>query len=214
MGRTAGLDPGRTGVLIVDPQNDFLSEGGAVWDLVGDGVKETKVVEHLVDLRKAAGAAGVPVFYSPHYYTDEEYERWKHLNPIDQLMFDRKMFRSGTWGAKFHPDLEPDENTVVLAPHKGLSNFWTGDTALQLRQRGIQTIVLAGMSANLCVESHLRDATENGFDVIVVKDATTGPGPEATQAAHTNYGLIANEVATTEEVARRLAEATTGQPGP
>lgn len=208
MGDEAEIDPARTAVLIVDPQNDFLSEGGAVWDLVGKGVEETNVVEHLVTLREAAREADIPVFYSPHYYTDEEYERWEHLNPIDQLMFDRKMFHAGTWGAEFHPELEPDENTVVLAPHKGLSNFWTGDTALQLRQRGIQTILLAGMSANLCVESHLRDATENGFDVIVLRDATTGPGPEATQAALTNYGLIANEVATTEDIAQRLARAS------
>lgn len=208
MGEKLEIDPAKTGVLIVDPQNDFLSEGGAVWDLVGEGVNETKVLEHLVDLRKAAKASGIPVFYSPHYYTDEEYERWQHLNPIDELMFDRKMFREGTWGAEFHPDLEPDENTIILAPHKGLSNFWTGDTSLQLRQRGIQTIILAGMSANLCVESHLRDATENGFDVVVVKDATTGPGPDATQAAYTNYGFIASEVTTTEEIARRLKEAT------
>ncbi|MFQ5552359.1 MAG: cysteine hydrolase [Thermoplasmata archaeon] len=203
MGKIA-LEKGSTAVLITDPQNDFLSEGGVVWDMVGEGVKETKVVEHLVKIREAAKAAGIPVFYSPHYYTDEEFARWQHLNPIDQLMFDRKMFREGTWGAEFHPDLEPDENTVVLHSHKGLSNFWTGDTALQLRQRGIQTIILGGMSANLCMESHLRDATENGFDVIAVRDATTGPGPEATQAAYTNYGLIANEVVTTEEILERL----------
>ncbi len=201
------LDPARTAVLIIDPQNDFLAEGGVVWDLVGKGVKETRVVEHLVDLRNTAREAGVPVFYSPHYYTDDEFKKWKHLNPIDRLMFDRKMFRKGTWGAEFHPQLVPDDNTFVLAPHKGLSNFWTGDTNIQLRQRGIQTIILAGMSANLCVESHLRDAAEHSFDVIVVKDATTGAGPEATQAAYINYGFIADEVVTTDEINRRLREA-------
>jgi nicotinamidase-related amidase len=190
--------------LIIDPQNDFLSEGGVVWDLVGKGVKETKVVEHLVQLKQTAKEAGVPVFYSPHYYTENEFKSWKHLNPIDKIMFDRRMFNKGTWGADFHPELKPDENTFVLAPHKGLSNFWTGDTNIQLRQRGIQTIVLAGMSANLCVESHLRDAVEHGFDVIAVKDATTGAGPENTQAAYTNYALIASEVATTENIVKRL----------
>lgn len=198
------LNLDKTGVLIIDPQNDFLSEGGVVWDLVGKGVKETKVVEHLVQLKNAAKEAGVPVFYSPHYYTDDEFKTWKHLNPIDKLMFERKMFRKGSKGAEFHPQLQPDENTVVLAPHKGLSNFWTGDTNIQLRQRGIQTIILAGMSANLCVESHLRDAAEHGFDVIAVRDATTGAGPEATQAAYTNYGFIANEVITTDEIVKRL----------
>jgi nicotinamidase-related amidase len=193
-------------LLIIDPQNDFLSDRGAVWDLVGKGVKETKVVEHLVKLRVRANEVGVPVVYSPHYYTDEEYKSWSHLNPIDKLMFERKMFRKGSWGAEFHPQLQPDENTIVLSPHKGLSNWWTGDINTQLRQRNIQNIILAGMSANLCVESHLRDAVEHGFDVIVVKDATTGPGSEATQAAYTNYGFIANEVVTTDEIVRRLKE--------
>ena len=200
----AHLDRSRTALLIIDPQNDFLSEGGVAWPLVGDGVKNTKVVEHLVELRSAAKKAGVPVFYCPHLYNENEFATWKHLNPIDKMMFDGKMFHSGTWGAEFHPDLVPDDNTFVLAPHKALSGFWSGDAAIQLRQRNIDTIVLAGMSANLCVESNLRDAVENGFEVLVVKDATTGPGPDATQAAMVNYGLIANEVVTTDEITQRL----------
>ena len=203
----SNLDTSRTALLIIDPQNDFLSEGGVAWDLVGDGVKNTKVVEHLVELREAAKKAGMPVFYCPHYYSDNEFATWKHLNPIDKLMFDRKMFLKPGWGSDFHPDLVPDENTFVLSPHKALSGFWAGDIAIQFRQRGIDTIILAGMSANLCVESHLRDAEENGFEVLVVKDATTGPGPEATQAAMVNYGLIANEVVTTDDITGRLREA-------
>ncbi|MCH8065814.1 MAG: cysteine hydrolase [Chloroflexi bacterium] len=203
----ANLDLSRTALLIIDPQNDFLSEGGVGWDLVGEGVKNTKVVEHLVELRNAANVAGVPIFYCPHYYSDNEFATWKHLNPIDKLMFDGKMFRKPGWGADFHPDLEPDENTFVLSPHKGLSGFWAADITIQFRQRDIDTIILAGMAANLCVESHLRDAEENGFEVLVVKDATVGPGAEATQAAYVNYGLIANEVVTTDEITERLREA-------
>ncbi|MDP6402230.1 MAG: isochorismatase family cysteine hydrolase [SAR202 cluster bacterium] len=201
------IDLKRTGLLIVDPQNDFLSDGGVVWDLVGAIVKENQVVPHLVQLLKAATDAGIPVVYSPHYYTDNEFESWKHLNPIDQLMFDRKMFRTGTWGSEFHPDLQPEGNTYVASPHKALSGFWTNDVGIQLRQRNVDTIILAGMSANLCVESHLRDAEENGFEVFVVKDATAGPGPEATQAAYINYGLIANGVVTTDEIVATLKEA-------
>ena len=100
------LDLTKTTLIIVDPQNDFLSEGGVVWDLVGKGVKETQVVEHLVELKKTAKEVGIPVFYSPHYYSDEEFKNWTHLNPIDKLMFDRKMFKKGTWGAEFHPQLQ------------------------------------------------------------------------------------------------------------
>ena len=87
-------------------------------------------------------------------------------------MFEQKMFVQGTFGHDFHPELKPDSNIVVLNPHKGLGNFWTGDAALNLRMFGIETIILYGMSANMCVESHARDAIETGFEVIIVADAT------------------------------------------
>jgi nicotinamidase-related amidase len=119
-------------------------------------------------------------------------------------MFERRMFDVAGKGAAIVPELAPGDNTFVLSAHKALSGFWANDINLQLRQRNIQTIVLAGMSANLCVESHLRDAAENGFDVIVVKDATAGAGEEATHAAYVNYGFIASEVATSDEVVEAL----------
>ncbi len=198
------IDPARTALLIVDPQNDFLSEDGAVWDLVGEEVRRNNVVEHLVQLRRAAEEVGIPVFYSPHYFNAREYAEWRHLNPIDRVMFERRMFDVSGKGADFLPELAPSERTFVLSPHKALSGFWANDVQLQLRQRDVQTIILAGMSANLCVESHLRDAAENGFDVVVVEDATAGAGEAATQAAYVNYGFIATEVVTTAEVLEAL----------
>ncbi len=198
------LDLKSTAILITDPQNDFLSEGGAVWDLVGSEVQKYNVVEKLNQLRKTAKKIGIPVFYSPHIYTENEYQTWKHLNFIDKVMFERKMFNKGTWGADFHSELKPDENTIVLSPHKGLSNFHTGDINTQLRQRDVKTLIIAGMSANLCVESHVRDAAEHAFNVITVKDATAGAGEAATQAAHTNFGFLSDEVVTTEEIVKRL----------
>ena len=173
---------------------------------MGEMVEENQVVPDLVQLRDTAAEIGIPVLYSPHYYTDKEFESWRRLNPIDKLMFDRRMFDTAGTGADWHPDLKPDDNTFVVSPHKALSGFWSNDVSIQLRQRNIDTIILAGMSANLCVESHLRDAEENGFEVIVVKDATAGPGREATEAAYLNYGLIANEVVTTEEIVSRMKE--------
>ena len=71
------IDKSETALVIVDPQNDFLSEGGAVWDLVGEDVVKNNVVENLIKLRNAATEAGIPIFYSPHYYTEYEYENWK-----------------------------------------------------------------------------------------------------------------------------------------
>ncbi len=143
------------------------------------------------------------VFYSPHYY-DKEYKDWKDINVIDSVMFERKMFSRGSWGAEFHPEMAPGEDTVVCAPHKGLSGFHTSDVDIQLRKRGIDTVLLCGMSANLCVESHLRDAEERGYQVIAINDATAGPGEDAYKAALTNYGFIAHESVTADEVISRL----------
>jgi len=201
------IDLSKTAIFITDPQNDFLSEGGAAWGLVGEEVIADKVVEHQIALVAAAKEVGIPTFYSPHTYTEMDYANWKLLNPIDKLMFDIDMFHQGTWGHEFHPDLVPNDVTVVMNPHKGLSNFHAGDAKMQLRQYGIETLIMAGMSANLCVESHLRDAVENGFEVIVIADATAGAGPHAKNAAVINFEFIANEVTTTEDIIKRLNEA-------
>ena len=119
-------------------------------------------------------------------------------------MFDRKMFDRNSSGSDFHPDLAPDDATILCAPHKNLSGFHTSDIDIQLRKRDIKTIYLCGMSANLCVESHLRDAEENGYEVIVINDATAAPGEDAYKAALVNFGFIAHESITAEEALSRF----------
>ncbi|ERG94286.1 cysteine hydrolase family protein [Haloquadratum walsbyi] len=201
------IDADSTALLITDPQIDFLKPDSVVWDKVGETVEENAVVNKLVALREAAREGNVPVVYSPHEYTDDEFDSWEKLNTIDQIMFDTRMFDADGKGSDFVPELSPDDNTFVLSPHKQLSGFWSNDVGTQLRQRGIDTLVLAGMSANLCVESHLRDAVENGFEVITVTDATAAAGQDALEAAHTNFGFIAHETVTTEQATDRLATA-------
>ena len=197
----ASLNSSSTALVVIDPQNDFLSEGGVVWDLVGDLVVKNQVVKKLKTLIATAKKAGVAVVYVPHYY-DKEYQAWGNNNFIDRVMFER-----GKWGSEFHPELEPDDETILCAPHKNLSGFHTSDVDIQLRKRGIDTIVLCGMSANLCVESHLRDAEEKGYEVLVVNDATAAAGEDAYKAALTNYGFIAHESISTEQALQSLGEA-------
>jgi nicotinamidase-related amidase len=159
------IDADRTALVIIDPQNDFLSEGGVVWDLVGEGVVQNDVVNRLKKLIAAAKSAGIDVVYVPHYY-DKEYTAWKNNNFIDTMMFERRMFESGKWGAEFHPDLVPDDDTILCAPHKNLSGFHTSDVDIQLRKRGIDTILLADMPArrmvsNLTFETPRNEATQS-----------------------------------------------------
>lgn len=203
------IDLKRTAIFITDPQNDFLSEGGAANALVKDDLIRHNVIPHQVQLCKTAKELGMKVFYSPHMYTEKDYRDWprRKMNAIDKAMFSLNMYKEGTWGWDFHPDLKPDENTIVMNPHKGLTNFWSGDAVIQLRMHEIDTLVMAGMACNLCTESHCRDATENGFEVIIVADAVAGPGPLSHKAALVNYEFIANEVVTTDQIVKRLKAA-------
>jgi nicotinamidase-related amidase len=196
----------KAALVIVDPQNDLLSSDGAMWDLVGDGVRDSRVVEHLVELRNAARLAEIPIVYSPHEIGRTDHREWRHLNFLDRVLHERRIFDSQSSGTDWFPELEPDADTIVCSPHKTLSGFWTSDIATQLRRRDIQTIVLAGMIANLCVESHLRDAIECGFDVVVVSDATCGTSEDATKASLATFDLLATEVVTTAHLVEVLGQ--------
>ena len=207
-----------TAVVITDPQNDFLSEKGVTWELVGDSVRENKTVENIERIVKAAKVNGFEVFISPHYYYPTDHS-WKFGGTVEKIMHEIKMFdRSGAlnldgfsgsgadWLERYKSLIE-DGKTIVVSPHKvyGPEN---NDLILQLRKRNISKIILGGMSANLCVEAHLREFLEQGFEVTVVKDATAGARhPElgdGYKAALVNFGYIANAVLSTDEVEKAM----------
>lgn len=206
------VEAGRTAVLITDPQNDFLSPNGVVWGVVGDSVIKNNTVENIENLMKTAKAEGIPVFISPHYYFPTDHG-WKFEGALERLMHNVGMFdRKGAlttegfegsgadWLERYKPYSE-DGETVITSPHK-VYGPETNDLVLQLRKRGISKIILGGMSANLCTESHLRELLEQGFEVAVVKDATAAAIVEegnGYDAALVNFRFIANTVWTTEQ---------------
>ena len=214
------FDPKRIALVITDPQNDFLSPKGVTWGVVGKSVEANGTVGNIEQLLRAAKAAGIEVFISPHYYYPTD-KGWRFEGALEVLMHNINMFaRKGAlsldgfqgsgadWLERYKPYIE-DGRTVVASPHKvyGPQN---NDLVLQLRKRGIDQVILAGMSANLCVESHLRDLLERGFEVAVVKDATAAaqlPELDGYAAAVTNFRFIANEVLTTGQVVQRLSGA-------
>jgi nicotinamidase-related amidase len=210
-----------TALLITDPQNDFLSPEGVTWDLVGQSVTENKTVENIEALFKAAKENGIRVFISPHYYYPTDHG-WKFEGTLEKVMHDLGMFdRKGAldlegfegsgadWLEQYKPYIE-DGITVISNPQKvyGPEN---NDLVLQLRKPGIGRVILGGMSANLCVEAHLRELLEQGFEVIVVKDATaaavTPDLGDGYAAAVTNFQFIANAVVTTEEAVSAISAA-------
>ncbi len=209
------IEKGRTALLITDPQNDFLSPDGVAWGVVGKNVTENNTVENIETLLKTAKAGDIPVFISPHYYYAHDHG-WKFEGALERLMhnigmFDRKGALSvegfegsgADWLDRYKPYIQ-DDKTIVSSPHK-VYGPETNDLVLQLRKRGIDKVILGGMSANLCVESHLRELLEQGFEVAVVADATAAAQVEEGDgfaAASVNYRFLANTVWTTEEAAR------------
>jgi nicotinamidase-related amidase len=206
------IDPERTALVITDPQKDFLSPDGVTWGVVGESVTENNTVENIETLLKTARENGIPIFISPHYYYPTDHG-WKFEGALEALMHSIGMFNrkgpldlegfqgSGAdWLARYKPYIENAE-TVVVSPHK-VYGPESNDLALQLRKRGIDKVILAGMSANLCVESHMRELLEQGFEVAVVKDATAAAKVEEGDgyaAALVNFRYMANAVWTTAE---------------
>ncbi len=208
-----------TAIVFIDPQNDVLSEKGANWGAVGASVTENRTVENMERIFKAAKAKGYEVFISPHYFYPTD-SGWKMNGPLETDEFETRTFaRSGPlnltgfansgadWLDRFKPYIE-DGKTIVVGPHK-VFGPQTNDLVLQLRKRGIGKIILGGMLANMCVEAHLRDLLEQGFEVAAVKDATAGPRHpvwgDGYQAAIINYRFLAHAVLSTDEAIDRMA---------
>ena len=211
---------GRTALLITDPQNDFLSPDGVTWGVVGKSVTENNTVENIDTLFATAKANNMPVFVSPHYYYPTDHG-WHFEGALEALMhnigmFDRKgalttegFEDSGADWLKQYKKYINDGETVVSSPHK-IYGPETNDLVLQLRKRGIEKVILGGMSANLCTESHMRELMEQGFEVAVVSDATAAAIVEegnGYESALVNFRFIANTVWTTEEAVNQIKDA-------
>jgi len=207
------LDVSRAALVVTDPQIDFLSPDGVTWGVVGASVKRNNTVENLERLFKAAKSRDMTVAISPHYYYPTD-KGWRFEGALEKLMHKIGMFdRKGPLttegfegsGADFMPQYKPyihDGKTIIASPHK-LYGPEHNDLALQLRKYGVDQVVLAGMSANLCTESHMRELLEQGFEVAVVKDATAAamlPEGDGYLAALTNFRYMANALWTTDEV--------------
>ena len=218
-------DPGfvidkTTAIVITDPQNDFLSPDGVTWGVVGESVTKNGTVENLETLFKLAKANGIQVFVSPHYYYKHDHT-WKFEGSLEKLMHNINMFDRGDQlnkegfdgsGADFlerYKKYIDQDFVTVVGPHK-IYGPEQNDLSLQLRKQKVDKVILAGMSGNLCVESHLRELLEDGFEVAVVGDATASailPGLDGNAAAQTNFRFVASHVYETAELAEAFSNA-------
>jgi nicotinamidase-related amidase len=196
-----------TGLLVIDPYNDFISEGGKVWDRLKGVAEANDCVPHMIQVLNAARAAAIRVFYVPHRrYRPGDYETWKYIAPIQKASWSRKTFEYGTWGGEFRGEFEPQPGDIVAMEHWGSSGFANTDLDLQLRKHGIHRLIVIGLIAHTCVDSTVRYAAELGYDVTMVKDATASySGKEMSAALEVTIPNYATAIVTTDEIVSAIS---------
>jgi nicotinamidase-related amidase len=198
-----------TALLLVDPYNDFLSEGGKVYPRLKPIADEVGLLDNLRRLDGAIRAAGIQVAIAPHRrWEPGDYEDWDHPNPTQQRIMHQHQFARGEWGGEWHPDFAPKLGDIVAKEHWGQSGFANTDLDFRLKQKGITHVIVVGLLANTCIDTTARYAMELGYHVTLVRDATAAFSHELMHAAHElSAPTFAHAILTTDEVIAALPKA-------
>ena len=194
-----------TALLIIDPYNDFMSEGGKLYKQTLETAKEAGFYENMRKLIPAVRAAGIGVFIVPHHRAvNGDYDNWLAVTSSQRGSARSMLFAAGTWGGDWHPEFGPKPGDVIIKEHWAQSGFANTDLDQQLKQHGIRKVILVGFIANTCVESTGRFAMEPGYHVTLVKDATAAFSKEGMTAAQVNAPTFAHAIKTTSELIQAL----------
>jgi len=200
-------DKDLTALLVIDPYNDFISEGGKLWDRLKGVAEANKCVPHMLRVLDAVRKAKLRVFYALHRrYRPGDYESWKYIAPIQKAAWSHKTFEYGTWGGEIRPEFEPQPGDMVALEHWGSSGFANTDLDSQLRRYGIDKLIIMGLIAHTCVEATVRYAAELGYEVTIIKDAMADYSDKEMHAAlDINIPNYANAIVTTNEIVESIS---------
>jgi nicotinamidase-related amidase len=198
-----------TALLFVDPYNDFLAEKGKLWPTIEKVARAVDLHGNLRAVLMAARAAHLPVFIVPHHrYGPNDLDGWDHPTPYQQASAQMQTFARSDWGGEWFPEFAPRADDVVVKEHWGSSGFANTDLDLQLKQKSITHVILVGLIANTCIETTGKFASELGYHVTLVCDATAAASVEAMHSAHEINGpTFAHAILTTKVVVAALTAA-------
>ncbi|MGE3492426.1 MAG: isochorismatase family cysteine hydrolase [Vicinamibacterales bacterium] len=198
---------GRSALLLVDPYNDFLSAGGKFWPMVEGVANDVGLIANLQAAVAAVREAGLPVVFVPHRRSEPgDYRTWDHPNPYQLATSDMQPFAKGTWGGEWRPEFAPQPGDLIAKEHWGSSGFANTDLDLLLKQHRITHVILVGLLANTCIECTGRFASELGYHVTLITDATAAFSPDRMFAAHAlNAPTFAHAILTTRELVAAMA---------
>ncbi len=196
-----------TALLVIDPYNDFISEGGKLWPRIKAVAEANNCVANMLQVLTVARKAKLRIFFAMHHrYRPGDYETWTYIAPIQKAAWTRKTFEYGTWGGEFRSEFAPHPGEIVVEEHWCSSGFANTDLDLQLKRHGIHKLIVMGLVAHTCVEATVRYAAELGYEVTVVKDATADYSEEMMHAAlDINLPNYASAILTTKEIAGSIS---------
>ena len=196
-----------TALLVIDPYNDFISEGGKLWGRLKAIAEANNCVPHMLQILNAARNAQLRAFYALHRrYRPGDYETWKYIAPIQKAAWSSRVFEHGTWGGEIRSEFAPQPGDVVAQEHWCSSGFANTDLDLQLKKHGIHRLIIIGLIAHTCVEATVRYAAELGYEVTVVKDATADYSDKEMNAAlEVNIPNYASDIVSTSDVVNSIS---------
>jgi len=197
-------------LLVIDPYNDFISEGGKIWDRIRAVAEANNCVPNMLSVLSAARKAKLRVFYAMHHrYRAGDYETWKYIAPIQKAGLRSKVFEYGTWGGEIRSEFIPQPGEIVAQEHWCSSGFANTDLDLQLKKHGIHQLFVIGLIAHTCVEATVRYAAELGYDVTVIRDATADYSDVEMHAAlDVNLPNYASAIVKTSEIVDLISSLT------
>jgi len=204
---TLSYDQEITALVVIDPYNDFISEGGKIWDRIKGVAEANNCVPNMLRVLQAARQANLRVFYALHRrYRPGDYETWKYIAPIQRAAWEHKSFEYGTWGGEIRDEFKPKAGEIVASEHWCSSGFANTNLDLMLKKHRIHKLTVIGLIAHTCIEATVRYAAELGYEVTIVSDATADYSYREMQAAlEVNMPNYASAIVNTDEIVRVLS---------
>jgi len=205
------LDPKETAVVLIEYQNDFTSEGGALHGAVQDVMASTGMLNNTVEAVKQARDAGATVIHAPIAFA----EGYGEINPepygILKGVVDSNAFVKGSWGADIVDELKPETGDIVVEGKRGLDAFMSTNLDFILRNKGLKNVAIGGFLTNCCVESTMRSAYEKGFNVFTLTDCVAATSQEEhDNAIAKDYPMFSRPVKSMEFVSALSGEGQVG----
>jgi nicotinamidase-related amidase len=193
----------RPALIVIDMQNGFCHQDGFMNKIGLDYTTSETAVEPIGRLLAAARSAGIPVFFT-RYALNADYSDAGLILELFPAIKEARGIVRDTWDADIVDELKPQPGERVVDKTR-YSAFYDTDLEQQLRELGVDTLIVCGVTTNICVESTVRDAFFRDIRVVVPNDGTAAVTPELHEGALRDFEYGFGRVSTVAEIAEALA---------